>query len=138
MADHNSKINALPRFDPNNLGKGYSYDYKSYSREDYARYKALRIAADKARQAAAERALAKTVRQAWRDVRDIVRPNRPLEWDNVSTCFADLQYDAARGGVVATFHRGGDVVYFYEMSRAEAREWFDEASAGGFFNGNVR
>jgi hypothetical protein len=26
----------------------------------------------------------------------------------------------------------------YEMSRADAKEWFDDASLGGFFNDNIR
>ncbi len=53
-----------------------------------------------------------------------------------SSCFDDLRYSASDGGVYATFSRDGSQ-YFYEISRADAKEWFDD-DLGRYFNDNVR
>lgn len=53
-----------------------------------------------------------------------------------SSCFDDLRYSPTDGGVYATFSRDGSQ-YFYEMSRADAKEWFDD-DLGRYFNENVR
>jgi hypothetical protein len=55
--DHMAGINSLPRWNPDNLGAGYRYDSRNYDPRDYAAFKAARAAADKARQAKAEKAL---------------------------------------------------------------------------------
>ncbi len=137
--DHLSGINSLvPRWDPNNLDKGYSYNKDAYDRADYQKFKEARAARDKARNAKAQAELKATNKDVKSILRDQLRPNRPLEWDGESECFADLEYDAEAGGVYATFHRGGAGTYFYPMSRQEAAEWFDDKSAGGFFNDFVR
>ena len=56
-----------------------------------------------------------------------------LQWLGDSTCFSDLYYSRADGGVWATFWKGGGT-YFYPLSRSEAADWFDDGSAGGWFN----
>jgi hypothetical protein len=146
MADHMAGINALPRWDPNNLDKGYNYDWKNYDPNDYAKFKAARAARDKAK-VAKDKADLKQVR---RDVAQVISdkvsevtktPKRHrLVWGGDSDCFADLEYSASDGGVWATFYRGGDTPdpYFYPMSREEAAAWFDDPSAGAYFNANVR
>jgi hypothetical protein len=53
-----------------------------------------------------------------------------------SSCFDALTY---KNGVVrASFIGPASGTWEYEMSRADAKEWFDDASLGGFFNENVR
>jgi hypothetical protein len=52
-----------------------------------------------------------------------------------STCFNSLVYTG--GEVIAQFQKGGGV-YSYPMSRADAKEWFNDASLGEFFNAFVR
>jgi hypothetical protein len=53
-----------------------------------------------------------------------------------SECFDSLKY---KNGVVrASFVGPAAGVWEYPMSRADAKEWFDDASLGGFFNDNVR
>jgi hypothetical protein len=42
MADHMAGINALPRWDPNNLDKGCRYDWRDYNPQDYQRFKEAR------------------------------------------------------------------------------------------------
>jgi hypothetical protein len=146
--DHQAGINALPKWDPNNLAKGYAYDWRQpYDPKDYAKFKEARAAADKARQARSERDLKQALKDAAQAVRDKLdseleksgakrAKTPPPEWDGASTCFADLEY--VPGGVWATFHRGGAITYFYVLSKAEAADWFDDESAGGYFNDNVR
>lgn len=51
-----------------------------------------------------------------------------------STCFDELSFRA--GTVFATFTDGSE--YTYDMSKAEAKEWFDDPSLGGYFNAVVR
>lgn len=58
-----------------------------------------------------------------------------IEPDLNSKCFSDLAYSG--GEVVATFARDGST-YTYPMSKREALEWFDDESAGQFFNAFVR
>ncbi len=53
-----------------------------------------------------------------------------------STCFDELTYSQSAGGVFATFTDGSS--YFYDMSRSEAQDWFDDDSLGGYFNAVVR
>lgn len=53
-----------------------------------------------------------------------------------SKCFDDLRYSPTDEGVFATFARDGSQ-YFYEMSRADAKEWF-KSDLGHFFNEQVR
>jgi hypothetical protein len=63
------------------------------------------------------------------------RRNKPLVADtDGSTCFADLRY--SNGIVFATFTDGTQ--YEYDMSRSEARDFFDDDSLGGYFNAYVR
>ena len=67
------------------------------------------------------------------------RPTRAKELKadtSGSTCFDSLTF---KNGVVrASFVGPASGVWNYEMSRADAKEWFDDASLGGFFNDNVR
>jgi hypothetical protein len=42
------------------------------------------------------------------------------------------------GVVTASFANPTIGIWQYEMSRADAKEWFDDASLGGWFNDNVR
>jgi hypothetical protein len=55
-----------------------------------------------------------------------------------STCFSDLVYSSKDGGVFASFIGPGAGDYFYPMSRADAKAWFDDSSLGAFFNAFVR
>ena len=52
-----------------------------------------------------------------------------------SSCFDDLRWSG--GTVFATFTKDGSQ-YTYDMSRAEAKEWFSDDSPGGYFNAEVR
>jgi hypothetical protein len=67
------------------------------------------------------------------------RPSRAKELKadtSGSTCFTSLKY---KDGVVsATFANPTVGTWEYEMSRADAKEWFDDPSLGGFFNANIR
>lgn len=67
------------------------------------------------------------------------RPSRATELKadvSGSSCFTSLHF---RSGVVtAVFANPTIGTWQYEMSRADAKEWFDDASLGGFFNDNVR
>lgn len=138
MPDFMKGLNALPKkWDPSNLDKGYNYDPRQpYNSQDYAAFKQARAARDQQRNVKDKADLKRTMKDVSGFLKDKARPNRPLEWDGESTCFADLQYDADAGGVYADFHRGG--TYFYEMSRSDARQWFEDDSAGGYFNDVVR
>lgn len=51
-----------------------------------------------------------------------------------STCFDSLKY--RDGTVTAVFTDGS--VYEYDMSRADAKEWFNDPSLGEFFNSEIR
>jgi hypothetical protein len=53
-----------------------------------------------------------------------------------SECFSALTFK--NGVVSATFANPTVGTWEYEMSRADAKEWFDDASLGSFFNENVR
>jgi hypothetical protein len=53
-----------------------------------------------------------------------------------STCFDSLTFKS--GVVTASFSNPTRGEWSYEMSRADAKEWFDDASLGGFFNDNIR
>ena len=65
MVDHMSGINALvPRWDPENLAKGYNYDPRNYDRQDYERFKNARREADQKRQKQAERELKNAMRES--------------------------------------------------------------------------
>lgn len=64
------------------------------------------------------------------------RRKPPLVWDGDSECFSDLRYSPSAGGVYATFARDGSQ-YFYPMSRAEARDWFND-DVGRVFNSEIR
>jgi hypothetical protein len=59
-------------------------------------------------------------------------------WDGNSTCFADLEYDADAGGVWAEFIGPAAGTWFYPMSAADARDWFNDESVGGYFNDYIR
>ena len=56
--------------------------------------------------------------------------------DAGSACFSDLRYSSRDGGVYATFARDGSQ-YFYPMSKADAKDWFQN-DLGEYFNANVR
>jgi hypothetical protein len=60
---------------------------------------------------------------------------KPLIFSGDSECFIDLRF--SRGSVFATFAKDGSQ-YSYEMSRADAKEWFTSDSVGKFFNEEVR
>jgi hypothetical protein len=51
-----------------------------------------------------------------------------------STCFSALEWF---GGMVTAEFRDGSV-YTYEMTRKEAKDWFNDDSLGGYFNDAVR
>jgi hypothetical protein len=53
-----------------------------------------------------------------------------------STCFDSLTYK--NGVVKASFKNPTVGTWEYDMSLAEAREWFSDDSLGGYFNDNVR
>jgi hypothetical protein len=53
-----------------------------------------------------------------------------------SECFDSLTYK--NGTVTASFIGPASGEWQYDMSLAEAREWFSDDSLGGYFNDNVR
>lgn len=53
-----------------------------------------------------------------------------------SSCFDSLTYK--NGTVTASFIGPAAGEWQYDMSLAEAREWFNADSLGGYFNDNVR
>ena len=56
-----------------------------------------------------------------------------------SECFDELLYSAADGGVFASFANKTRGVWFYPMSRREAKQWFDATEGlGEFFNSEIR
>jgi hypothetical protein len=59
-----------------------------------------------------------------------------------SVVFDDLRYSKSAGGVYATFSghgKTGSGQYFYPMSRADAKEWFNAPEGlGEFFNSEIR
>lgn len=64
--------------------------------------------------------------------------------DYESECFESLTWRAdpsskngTDGTVEAVFRRGGDLIYWYNISRDQAREWFT-GGLGEFFNDEVR
>jgi hypothetical protein len=144
--DHMKGLNALPRWDPSDPTK-YNYDPKNYDPNDYAKFKQARAERDQQRQVKDKAVMKKALQNAAQAIHDKAneiqgkpkRP-RPVEWAGDSECFADLEYSAADGGVWATFNRGGQTPapYFYPMSKAEARDWFDDDSVGAYFNDAVR
>ena len=52
-----------------------------------------------------------------------------------STCFDSLVY--RDGTVTAVFLKDGSE-YEYDVTLGEARDWFDDASLGGYFNDQIR
>jgi hypothetical protein len=64
------------------------------------------------------------------------RKSKPLVADtDGSTCFDDLRY--SKGVVYATFTDGSQYTYD-DLSRSEARDFFDADSLGGYFNAFIR
>jgi len=94
---------------------------------------------DKQQLAKAQADLAKAMRQAAQDVRNRVRPKsaRVLVWTGCQRA-SQICAIARRKRGLCDLPSWGEVQYFYSMSRAEAREWFDDDSAGWFFNSYVR
>ena len=84
--------------------------------------------------------------KAWRAQQGISEPTpakrqsraKPLIADtSESECFDSLVY--RKGLVTAVFSKGGGAgTYEYEMSLAEAREWFADPSLGEYFNAEIR
>jgi hypothetical protein len=67
------------------------------------------------------------------------RPSRAKELKadtSGSTCFDSLTFK--NGVVTASFANPTIGVWEYEMSRSDAKEWFDSDSLGEFFNSEVR
>jgi hypothetical protein len=150
VASHLDGINqVVPRWNPDQLDKGYNYDPKNYDREDYARFKEARQQRDQARQAKAERDLAKATKDAGKVVSDRareelgrnVREGDVLSIDKPSTCFASVEWEATdnegNGTCTGTFHRGGAKTYSGPMTLDEFLDWSDDESVGGFYNAQV-
>jgi hypothetical protein len=149
MASHLDGINALvPKWDPSNLDRGYSYDPKNYDRADYAKFEAERAERDQARQAKAERDLAKAMKDAGKVVSDKVRDELgrniregdALSIDKPSTCLAAVDWEAiddeGNGVVTGEFHRGGAKIYSAPMTLDEFLDWSDDESVGSWYNAN--
>lgn len=153
---HMAGMDALPKWDPNNLGAGYRYTPGNYDPQDYQRFKEARLAATERRAAASEKALKKTladfqkfldneVKNAGkamgekqgptrRQIKDAVAAGKTLWADTPSTCFASLSY--SDGVAVAEFARGG--TYTYPMELDEFLEWAQADSLGEYFNAEIR
>jgi hypothetical protein len=72
-----------------------------------------------------------------RNTKPVARRTKPLIANvGESDCFSDLRYSKSAGGVFATFAKDGSQ-YFYDMSRANAKDWF-ENDLGEYFNAEVR
>ncbi len=151
--DHTAGVNSLPRWDPNNLDKGFIYDRSTYSRdrEEYRKFKEARAARDKARQEKAERELDRVVKGANKlvadkvkeELKNSVQPGDVLTIDRPSTCFKSVSWqadesdddgDEVNGVVTGEFHRGGDVVYSAPMTLSEFLDWADSESIGSAYN----
>jgi hypothetical protein len=91
-------------------------------------------------------------RKAWGELQDRLRAERALQPKlpakrasrakelkadtSGSTCFSAAKF---KNGVLSlTFANPTVGTWEYEMSRAEAKEFFDSESLGGYFNDNIR
>lgn len=61
-----------------------------------------------------------------------------LSWNGDSDCFDALLYSKSSGGVIATFSGPTAGDWFYPMSKADARDWFNADSVGEYFNAFIR
>jgi len=161
--DHMSGINALPKWDPNNLSAGYRYDPANYDRADYAKFKEARAARDKAANAKSKaslkeaqqkfakefsRAIGDKVREAHagrtkaksRDqINQAVARGKTIYADVPSRCLASLSFHQDKDGngvATAEFYRGGKIVYDYPMDLDEFLEWAS-GSLGEYGNAYV-
>ncbi len=145
---------ALPRWDSSNPTT-YRYDWKNYDPQDYAKFKEARQAADQRRQDKAERDLAKTMKDVGQSIKDkikeelgdAVKPGDVLTIDKPSTCFKSVSWEATgeedddgeiEGVATGIFHRGGALVYDYQMTLSDFLDWSADESTGSYFNENVR
>src|SRR3954467_11056644 len=90
--DFMSGIEALPRWDPENLDKGYSYDWRSYNPKDSAVFKEARAERDQARQ---ETDFKQTMRSVGNVIRDKINElvgDGTIILDKDSTCFLEVTW----------------------------------------------
>jgi hypothetical protein len=152
--NHMAGINSLPKWDPNNLSRGYTYDPKNYDRADYTRFKEARAARDKAAYAqsqknlkAARQQFPKNFRKAILDktkeahaaqfkgpsetqIRNAAKSGRTLHITTPSSCFDSVNWK--NGNVSVVFWNG----YSYQapLDLDTMLEWASDASLGSFFN----
>lgn len=61
-----------------------------------------------------------------------------LSWNGDSDCFDALYFSKSAQGVIATFSGPAAGDWFYPMSKADARDWFNADSVGEYFNAFIR
>jgi hypothetical protein len=159
--DHMSGINALPKWDPNNLSAGYRYDPTNYDRADYAKFKEARATRDKAANKTSQKNLkdaqarfktefSKAVKgkvggelkkgPARDQINKAAKAGHVLEADQPSSAFSSVTWratsaDGQEGIVTGTFWRGGSLVYSGEMSLDDFLDGFGSTdSLGGEYN----
>jgi hypothetical protein len=153
MAAHDSGINKLPRWDPNNPTK-YNYDPSNYNPADYAQFKQARLAAQGKQPKTSFDQLSKRLSKGLqKSINEIIKEKvkeapgpktrkdgKYLQADTSgSVCFDNLVYSKADGGVYADFANPTVGTWFYPMSEAEARDWFENApDLGAYFNAFIR
>jgi len=155
--DHMSGINSLPKWDPSNLSKGYSYDPKNYDRVDYAKFKEARAARDKAANATSQKNLKEAQRRfktefnkavkgkvgselkngpTRNQINKVAKAGHVLQADTPSSCFQSVTWratsdDGQDGIVTGTFWRGGALAYSGQMSLDEFLDGFGATDSLG-------
>lgn len=151
--DPASRINqVVPRWDPQNLDRGFKYDPKNYDREDYARFKEARAARDAARVEKSKEDFMQAMDNVGRVVADKQReeiganlkPGDVLSIDKPSTCFVSVEWtpdedqpedsDEVMGVITGEFHRGGAKVYSAPCTLSDFLAMEKAKSLGGYYN----
>jgi len=74
-------------------------------------------------------------RAAWGHKRDISRAAELNADTSDSTCFDVLSY---RDGIVTAIFTDGSEYQYDGFTLADAEDWFDDDSLGGYFNSEIR
>lgn len=151
--DHMAGINSLPKWDPANPAR-YNYTPGNYDPADYQQFKQARLAAQGKQPKTSfdqlskklSKSLQKSIQETIKDkVREAPGPKtrkvgKYLQADTSgSVCFVNLVFSKDDGGVYADFANPTMGMWFYPMSEAEARDWFDAGpDLGSYFNAFIR
>lgn len=158
MASHMDGINSLPRWDPSNPTT-YNYDWRTYDRADYAKFKQARldfIAKRDAGKPSLEQAmknLNQTIKQTIGDklaeemgekkkkpnlseIRKAAKEGKMLSASLPSTCFSELTWQD--GIATGTFINKTAGDWSWECDLETFIEWVQSGSLGEFFNEEIR